>query len=79
MLRAAALAAALALCAALEASPAPGGVADGGRGADVVFFGDGQNGKLITNFKKLVVPGIAPAPAPYNGQFVQVDVVDVKE
>jgi hypothetical protein len=48
-------------------------------GADVVFFGDGQNGKLITNFKKLVVPGIAPAPAPYNGQFVQVDVVDVKE
>jgi hypothetical protein len=48
-------------------------------GAEVVFFGDGQNGKLITNFKKLVVPGIAPAPAPYNGQFVQVDVVDVKE
>jgi hypothetical protein len=48
-------------------------------GAEVVFFGDGQNGKLITNFKKLVVPGIAPAPAPYNGQFVQVDVIDVKE
>jgi hypothetical protein len=48
-------------------------------GAEIVFFGDGQNGKLITNFKKLVVPGIAPAPAPYNGQFVQVDVVDVKE
>ena len=48
-------------------------------GAEVVFFGDGQNGKLITNFKKLVVPGIAPAPAPYNGQFVQVDVLDVKE
>jgi hypothetical protein len=48
-------------------------------GADVVFFGDGQNGKLITNFKKLVVPGIAPSPAPYNGQFVQLDVLDVKE
>jgi hypothetical protein len=48
-------------------------------GAEVVFFGDGQNGKLITNFKKLVVPGIAPAPAPYNGQFIQVDVLDVKE
>jgi len=48
-------------------------------GAEIVFFGDGQNGKLITNFKKLVVPGIAPAPAPYNGQFVQVDVLDVKE
>ena len=48
-------------------------------GAEVVFFGDGQNGKLITNFKKLVVPGIAPAPVPYNGQFIQVDVLDVKE
>ena len=48
-------------------------------GAEIVFFGDGQNGKLITNFKKLVVPGIAPAPAPYNGQFDQVDVLDVKE
>lgn len=48
-------------------------------GAEVVFFGDGQNGRLITNFKKLVVPGIPPAPAPYNGQFIQVDVVDVKE
>jgi hypothetical protein len=33
---------------------------------------------LITNFKKLVVPGIPPAPQPYNGQFIQVDVVDVK-
>ena len=48
-------------------------------GAEVVFFGDGQNGQLITNFKKLVVPGIAPAPVPYNGQFIQVDVLDVKE
>jgi hypothetical protein len=48
-------------------------------GAEVVFFGDGQNGRLITNFKKLVVPGIPPAPAPYNGQFIQVDVVDVRE
>jgi len=24
-----------------------------------------------------VVPGVAPAPAPYDGQFVQVDVVSV--
>ncbi|MEY5026738.1 MAG: hypothetical protein RLZZ244_2266 [Verrucomicrobiota bacterium] len=48
-------------------------------GAEVVFFGDGQNGRMITNFKKLVVPGIAPAPAPYNGQFIQVDVVGVQE
>jgi len=47
-------------------------------GATVTFHGDGQNGRLITNFKKLVVPGIPPAPQPYNGQFIQVDVVDVK-
>ncbi len=47
-------------------------------GATITLHGDGQNGRLITNFKKLVVPGIAPSPEPYNGQFIQVDVVDVK-
>ena len=48
-------------------------------GATVTFHGNGQNGRLITNFKKLVVPDIAPAPAPYNGQFIQVSVVDITE
>jgi len=48
-------------------------------GAEVVFFGDGQNGRMITNYKKLVVPEIPPAPAPYNGQFIQIDVLDVRE
>jgi hypothetical protein len=48
-------------------------------GATVTFHGDGQNGRLISNFLKLVVPGIAPAPMPYHGQFVQVDVVDAVE
>lgn len=47
-------------------------------GATVTFHGDGQNGMMITNFKKLVVPDVAPAPQPFNGQFIQVDVVDVK-
>ncbi|HEX4129796.1 MAG TPA: hypothetical protein VHZ24_07120 [Pirellulales bacterium] len=47
-------------------------------GATVTFHGDGQNGRLITNFKKLVVPDVAPAPKPFNGQFIQVDVVDVQ-
>ncbi len=47
--------------------------------ATVTFFGDGQNGRLISNFAKLVVPDIAPAPKPFNGQFVQVDVVSVVE
>ncbi len=48
-------------------------------GAIITLHGNGQNGRLITNFKKLVVPDIAPAPEPYNGQFVQINVVDVQE
>lgn len=48
-------------------------------GAKITFLGDGQNGRLISNFKKLVVPDIAPSPLPYNGQFVQVDVVEAVE
>jgi hypothetical protein len=48
-------------------------------GSEIVFFGDGQNGRLITNYKKLVVPEVPPAPQPYNGQFIQVNVVDVRE
>lgn len=47
-------------------------------GAEITFTGDGQNGKMIANFKKLVIPDVAPAPMPYNGQFVQVNVVEVK-
>lgn len=46
-------------------------------GATLTLSGDGQNGKLISNFKKLTVAEIAPKP--YNGQFVQVDVVKVEE
>ena len=48
-------------------------------GATVTFLGDGQNGRLISNFSKLVVPEIAPAPMPFHGQFVQVNVLDVVE
>jgi len=48
-------------------------------GAKVTLTGNGQNGKLISNFAKLVVPELAPAPQPYNGQFVQIDVVEVVE
>ncbi|HIG84347.1 MAG TPA: hypothetical protein EYG40_02290 [Verrucomicrobia bacterium] len=48
-------------------------------GATVTLSGDGQNGRLITNFDKLVVPGITPAPKPFNGQFIQMNVVTVKE
>jgi len=48
-------------------------------GATVTLSGDGQNGRLITNFDKLVVLGITPAPKPFNGQFIQMNVVTVKE
>ncbi|MCB1205833.1 MAG: hypothetical protein KDN18_16340 [Verrucomicrobiae bacterium] len=47
-------------------------------GAAITLSGNGQNGKLISNFKKLVVEGISPSPQPYNGQFVQMDVVKVE-
>jgi hypothetical protein len=47
--------------------------------ATVTFLGDGQNGRLISNFLKLVVPDVAPAPKAFNGQFVQVDVVSAVE
>lgn len=47
-------------------------------GATVTLHGNGQNGKLISNYSKLVVPDVPPAPQPFNGQFVQMDVVKVE-
>jgi len=46
-------------------------------GAELTLSGDGQNGKMIANFKQLTVPGVEEKP--YNGQFAQVNVVAVKE
>lgn len=48
-------------------------------GATLTLHGNGQNGRLITNYAKLVVPDVAPAPKPYNGQFIQLNVVAVEE
>lgn len=48
-------------------------------GAKLTLHGNGQNGRMITNYAKLVVPEIPPAPQPYNGQFIQLDVVEVAE
>ena len=48
-------------------------------GATLTLHGDGQNGHMITNFLKLVVPDVPPAPKPYNGQFIQLNVVDVTQ
>lgn len=49
-------------------------------GATVTFHGDGQNGRLISNFEKLTVPDVSPEiKQPYHGQFIQVDVVGVAE
>ena len=48
--------------------------------ATVTFFGDGQNGHLISNYDKLVVEDVSPdIKQPFHGQFVQVDVVKVEE
>ncbi|WP_433936196.1 hypothetical protein AB3662_16010 [Sorangium cellulosum] len=47
-------------------------------GATVSFLGDGQNGIEIANFKHLVVDGVPPAPEPYVGQFIQLDVQSVE-
>lgn len=48
-------------------------------GATLTFHGNGQNGRMITNFAKLVIPDIPPAPLPFNGQFIQLNVTDVVE
>lgn len=34
---------------------------------------------MITNFNKLIVPEVPPAPQPFNGQFVDLNVTDVAE
>jgi hypothetical protein len=46
-------------------------------GSSITLSGNGQNGKLISNFAQHVVPEIAPAPKPYHGQFIQIDVIKV--
>ena len=48
-------------------------------GATLTLHGNGQNGRMITNFAKLVVPEVSPAPEPFNGQFIQLDVTEVVE
>lgn len=51
-------------------------------GALVTLSADAQDGALINNHdgqgQAIVVPGVPPAPAPYNGQFIQMDVVSVR-
>ncbi|MBL7219765.1 MAG: hypothetical protein ISS69_06615 [Phycisphaerae bacterium] len=46
-------------------------------GATLTMSGDGQNGKMIANFKKLTIPGVQEKPS--YGQFAQVNVISVKE
>jgi hypothetical protein len=51
-------------------------------GATVTFEVNGgssvPDGHGVSNRERLVVPGVPPAPDPFNGQFVQVDVVSVE-
>lgn len=41
-----------------------------------LIYADG-NDEQVANFKDVVVPGVLPAPATFNGQFLQIDVVAV--
>lgn len=47
-------------------------------GATVSFVGEDPNHTEIANFKHLVVDGIPPAPEPFIGQFIQLDVQSVE-
>lgn len=47
-------------------------------GSKITLLGDGQNGRLISNFAKLSVDGLKTVKQPFNGQFVQIDVVSVE-
>ncbi|RYZ82940.1 MAG: hypothetical protein EOP04_21005 [Proteobacteria bacterium] len=47
-------------------------------GATIKLTGNGQNGIEISNFKKLVTPGVEPKTF-YNGQFIQMNVKSLNE
>lgn len=51
-------------------------------GATVTLFATAYDGGQVTNVDEngepLVVPGVSPAPEPYDGQFVRMDVVDIQ-
>ena len=51
-------------------------------GSKVILSADAQDGTLISNHdgsgNPIIIPGIAPAPAKYDGQFIQMDVLEVK-
>jgi hypothetical protein len=50
-------------------------------GATVTLSADAQDGNLVSNLDDkgtpLVIPAVPPAPAPFDGQFIQMDVVSV--
>jgi hypothetical protein len=51
-------------------------------GASVTLKADAKDNAIIRNTdgtNPIVVPGVPPAPEPYNGQFIQMDVISVVE
>ena len=50
-------------------------------GATVTLSADAQDGNLVSSTddkgKPLVIPAVPPAPAPFDGQFIQMDVVSL--
>jgi hypothetical protein len=47
-------------------------------GATVTMGAYDSNDVAIANHKHFVVDGVSPAPAPFDGQFFQLDVESVK-
>ena len=50
-------------------------------GATVTLMADEQDGALISNIddkdKPVIIPDVPPAPQPFDGQFIQMDVISV--
>lgn len=46
-------------------------------GATVSLEAQDSNTEAIANHKRLVIPDVPPAPEPFNGQFIQLDVTSV--
>ncbi|BBB32591.1 hypothetical protein TTHT_1053 [Thermotomaculum hydrothermale] len=48
-------------------------------GAKVILSADAQDGKLIGNNDKLIVPGVTVVSQPFDGQFIQMYVLNVRK
>jgi hypothetical protein len=47
-------------------------------GSAITLASECVDGRQISNYDALVVPGVPPAPAPFDGQFLQLDVLVIE-